>query len=462
MASKLTFIEQEWTRQPRHLVKVDPRNPLGQFAAVCIPGIGVFGTANPVAQFKVNTSVSINKTGAIWYQSGTSANAGVSLGSSSGLDLSVSSGVIECIDWSTASNQMPLFRTGIGGYKSGDFYIDLLNHKVRLIKANIVVILESSNSVSPGGVARISWSYNGTTGRASLAVNGVLTTGISSQTFDHSGNAVVCGYDEVSTTGTYPSNISLFAISPKECLNNAALIRLSLNPWQIFEPEEIPLFKPSGATAYTLVASGGSYVFTGASVGINRSKKLIAQGGTYTYQGSSATITYTSISTAYTLTCLGGAYTVVGTDAQILKNKYLAGSGGTYLLSGQPATLLRSRQIIATGGMYTCTGSTIQIYRSKVLNVQGGVYTLSGQQALINRSRLLVASSGLYNVGGSYSTLTKSSIGGYPSESDVRLGVVYGASGEYTGTLDIGKKFRLDIATGNVVMVLDGGKVMTL
>lgn len=270
MPAKLTFIEQEWTRQPRHMVKVDPRNPLGQFAAVCIPGIGVFGTANPVAQFKVNTSVSINKTGTIWHQSGTSANAGVSLGSSSGLKLSVSSGVIECINWSTASNQMPLFRTGTGVYKNGDFYIDLLNHKVRLIKSNVVVIMESSNTVSPNGVARIAWSYNGTTGRTSLAVNGVLTTGISAQTFDHSGNAIVCGYDVASTTGTFTSNISLFAISPKECLDNAALIRLSLNPWQIFEPEEIPLFKPVVTAQYARpvsdVSAGGWTASTGSDL----------------------------------------------------------------------------------------------------------------------------------------------------------------------------------------------------
>lgn len=483
MPAKLTFIEQEWTRQPRHLVKVDPRNPLGQFAAVCIPGIGVFGTANPVAEFKVNTSVSINKTGAIWYQSGTSANAGVSLGSSSGLDLGVSSGVIECIDWSTASNQMALFRTGTGVTKNGDFYIDLLNHKVRLIKANVALIIESSNSVSPNDVVRIAWSYNGATGRTSLAVNGVLTTGISAQTFDHSGNAVVCGYDELTPTGTYPSNVSLFAISPKECFDNASLIRLSLNPWQIFEPEQLPLFKSSALT-YTLVASGGSYVISGGTASISkskflsgsggsyslagsiatikRSKFLSAQGGTYTYQGTSVTITHGTVSTAYTLTCLGGNYAIAGAAAQILKSKKLFTTGGSYIVDGQMATLLRSKRIVAVGGAYMVAGSNTQILRSKNLVAQGGVYTLSGQQAILTRNRLLVASSGLYVIGGSSSTLTKSSIGGYPAEVDVRLGVVYGASGEYTGTLDIGKKFRLDIATGNVVMVLDGDKVMTL
>ena len=40
---------------------------------------------------------------------------------------------------------------------------------------------------------------------------------------------------------------------------------------------------------------------------------------------------------------------------------------------------------------------------------------------------------------------------------------MYGPTGtEYTGTLDIGKKFRIDIATGNIVMIIDSDKVMSL
>lgn len=364
MAPKLTFIEQEWTRQPRHLVKVDPRNPLGQFAAVCIPGIGVFGTASPVAQFKVNTSVSINKTGAIWYQSGTSTNAGVSLGSSSGLDLSVSSGVIECIDWSTASNQMPLFRTGAMGYKDDDFYIDLLNNKVRLIKANVVVILESSNSVSPGGVARISWSYNGATGRTSLAVNGVLTTGISAQTFNHSGNAIVCGYDELSPIGTYPSNISLFAISPKECFDDAALIRLSLNPWQIFEPEEIPLFKPIVTAQYARpvsdVSAGGWTASTGSDL-FAMLDEAAADDGDY--------ITTTSASTCEV--ALGSLSDPAVSTGHIVRYQLSADAGGitvrlrqgtttiaTWTHAPAPASLTLYEQTLSSGEANSITDYT--------------------------------------------------------------------------------------------------------
>lgn len=464
------------------MVKVDPRNPLGQFAAVCIPGIGVFGTASPVAQFKNNTIPSVNKLGTIWLQTATGVpNCGVSLGSSGALKLSVSSGVIECISWGS----MPLFRTGASTWKNGDFYVDIDgSNKARLVKANVAVILETTNTVAVNNRARIAWSYNGTTGRARIAYNGILTSGTSAQSFDHSGDAVVCGYDTSSGTGTNPSNVSLFAISPNECFDDAALIRLSLNPWQIFEPEEIPLFKPSGATAYTLIASGGayaingalsnlyrskylqgsggSYTLSGSVIDIRRSKRIDAQGGSYVYQGAQATITHGVLSSAYTLACLGGSYVISGATAHVLRNKYLALSSGTYIFSGQSVNLLRSYKVSVLGGVYSITGADTHTLKSKQLVAQGGSYTLSGQQAILNKNRLLTAISGVYLIGGSSIIISKSSVGGYPAEADVRLGIVYGASSEYTGTLDIGKKFRLDIATGNVVMVLDGDKVITL
>lgn len=211
------------------------------------------------------------------------------------------------------------------------------------------------------------------------------------------------------------------------------------------------LVSSGGSYAYTgqsatlkrskyLLSSGGSYTLNGSQAVITRSRLLTAQGGTYTYQGAQATITYGALASAYTLTCLGGSYAVAGVSAQILRSKHIGAVGGSYSISGQSLTLLRS----------------------KILVGSGGVYTITGQQAIINRNRLLTATSGLYSLTGSSAILTKASAGGYPAETDVRLGVVYGASGEYTGTLDVGKKFRLDIATGNVVMVLDGGKVMTL
>jgi len=189
-----------------------------------------------------------------------------------------------------------------------------------------------------------------------------------------------------------------------------------------------------------ITATGGAYSITGQQAILSRSKYIIAQGGTYSLTGGSATITWTGGAINYTLICQGGSYTLLGASANINRN----------------------RNLTANGGIYSLSGSSVIILRSKYLSASGGSYLYSGQSAVLKRSRLLQAIGGSYNLAGSSAILTKSSAGGYPAEADVRLGVVYGASGEYTGTLDVGKKFRLDIATGNVVMILDGGKVMTL
>lgn len=170
-----------------------------------------------------------------------------------------------------------------------------------------------------------------------------------------------------------------------------------------------------------LVASGGSYSSVGANATILRSRLITAQGGSYSFTGASVNITYTSAATVYTLTCLGGSYS----------------------LTGQVVTISKSKNLVAQGGTYAFTGQSAQILKSKILIAQGGSYTLIG------------ASAGI----------TYTPVGGisWPSPSQVLAGVYYGPNGnDYVGTLDIGKKFRLDIATGNIVMVIDGKKVMSL
>jgi len=245
----------------------------------------------------------------------------------------------------------------------------------------------------------------------------------------------------------------------------------------------------SGANATLLrskriTANGGSYTVSGASANLRRSHLLVAQGGVYTYTGQQVTITYTAGAINYTLTCNGGSYVVNGASAVLSRNRKLTASSGSYSVTGASAILSRNKKLTASGGSYTVTGGTATLLRSKVLTLQGGsynltgasttllrskvlvasggVYSLAGQSAILSRNRMLVALSGSYSYQGSSAIITKTSAGGYPAEEDVLLGVVYGASGEYTGTLDIGKKFRIDIATGNIVMIIDEGKVMSL
>lgn len=214
-----------------------------------------------------------------------------------------------------------------------------------------------------------------------------------------------------------------------------------------------------------IVASGGVYTLTGSSAIISKSKLLVASGGVYNLTGASAVITYTAGSAAYTLICQGGSYSLTGASVSINRNRNLTVQGGSYSLGGGSANLYRSRILLGQGGTYSLTGATATLLKSKNLVATGGSYTLTGASSTILRSKLLVASSGTYNLTGSSAVITWASVGGavYPPIGSVLLGVTYGPTGtEYTGTLDIGKKFRIDIATGNIVMIIDKDKVMSL
>jgi hypothetical protein len=68
-----------------------------------------------------------------------------------------------------------------------------------------------------------------------------------------------------------------------------------------------------------------------------------------------------------------------------------------------------------------------------VLAASGGAYTVNGQSVTILRSKRITASGGAYTYAGQPVTFTYASL--YPNPADVKLGVVYGPGGIYTGTL---------------------------
>ena len=189
---------------------------------------------------------------------------------------------------------------------------------------------------------------------------------------------------------------------------------------------------------------------------------LTAQGGTYSLTGSDVTLTVGQNTTNYQFTAQGGNYTLTGQSVGLHRNRSLTSSGGSYALSGASVILKRSKLIVAAGGNYANSGASATILRSKYIVSSGGAYVYTGQNVNLYRNRNLVTLGGTYNYQGSSSSYTVLSIGGYPAPNQVLLGVVYGSSGQYTGTLDIGNKYRIDVATGNIVMIIDSDKVMTL
>jgi hypothetical protein len=90
---------------------------------------------------------------------------------------------------------------------------------------------------------------------------------------------------------------------------------------------------------------------------------LVADGGTYTYTGNNANLVYTTAG-AFNLPADGGTYTYTGNNANLLFNRVLAADGGTYTYTGNNANLLFNRVLAADGGTYSYAGNNADLIYS--------------------------------------------------------------------------------------------------
>jgi hypothetical protein len=90
---------------------------------------------------------------------------------------------------------------------------------------------------------------------------------------------------------------------------------------------------------------------------------LVADGGVYTYSGNNANLIYTTAG-AFVLSADGGTYSYSGNDANLRFNRVLAADGGVYSYSGNNATLRVSRVLTADGGVYTYVGNNANLLYS--------------------------------------------------------------------------------------------------
>lgn len=206
----------------------------------------------------------------------------------------------------------------------------------------------------------------------------------------------------------------------------------------------------AGVTGYTLTAQGGAYTLAGGTASVLRSKKLIASGGSYSYTGASAVLTWAPLTNNYVLTALGGSYAYTGASVGISRNRKLTSNGGAYTVTGGTAALLRSKRLVTTGGAYVVTGASANVNRNRKLTVTAGSYSLSGSNATINRNRTLTAQGGTYTYTGQQITITYTA--GSVNYTLTALGGSYTVTGN---TLDISRNRTLTTSGG--AYTLSGG-----
>jgi hypothetical protein len=89
----------------------------------------------------------------------------------------------------------------------------------------------------------------------------------------------------------------------------------------------------------------------------------------------------------------------------------------------------------ADAAAFVLAGQAAEFKRPIKLETEVGDFTVTGEGAELVAGRKLIASSASFAISGVNANLYKLLPGGYPIPEDVRAGLTYGASGEYTGTM---------------------------
>jgi hypothetical protein len=373
------------TSQPQSPVQINKGTVFGnrRWACVFVPGVSLFGEAAPSATLRNSTEYGVGTAGRAVKVTASNYNSGVDFGVNAGMQLNASSGLIVFKNLGSypAALYTTSFRSIVAGL--GGFYIQLNSAGVALIKAEVVVMLASSNTATVGEYSALTWSYNGSTGRARVALNGVLNSGTSAQTFNHY-NCNVGGYTTTSNgTDQYtaPVEIALFAISPDECFSDQALIDASTlsKAWnQIFAPQERKVFVSVTSSDLNITTTLVTADASGFTANVDRQLVIATSLGTATTSGFTANVDrQLSITTTLATT------TASGFTANISSDLNVTATLATATASAFSANVDRQLSITTTLATANASGFTANVDRQLFITTTLATATASGFDASI-------------------------------------------------------------------------------
>jgi hypothetical protein len=202
----------------------------------------------------------------------------------------------------------------------------------------------------------------------------------------------------------------------------------------------------------TLVATAGTYAYTGVSATLKMGFRATAEVGSYAYDGVDATLTRAgptnvfgppaplpvfadlftgtagvyrlttyvgnyaysgstaNLSSGFTLTAQTGNYPYVGADGQ--RDLALSIGTGAFAYTGVSATITKGRVLTATAGSYAYAGNVAGLFYENLtgnytLACLGGDYAYTGMSANLYKSNVLQATVGAYAYTGRNATLRK-------------------------------------------------------
>lgn len=97
------------------------------------------------------------------------------------------------------------------------------------------------------------------------------------------------------------------------------------------------VYTPFGA--FTLTADGEIYNYSGNNANLLYNRTIVAETGTFSYSGNNSDLIYTPIG-AFTLTADGEVYNYSGNNVNLLYNRKIIADNGTFAYSANNASLL--------------------------------------------------------------------------------------------------------------------------
>lgn len=105
-----------------------------------------------------------------------------------------------------------------------------------------------------------------------------------------------------------------------------------------------------------------------------------------------------ALANVYTLDASSGSYLLSGASSSLVTTSNLNLQSGSYSLTGSAATLARTLTLLASPVSFVVAGSDCSLLVTRNVNLVNGTYTISGAAATIGRQITLNAGFGEYNI----------------------------------------------------------------
>jgi len=148
-------------------------------------------------------------------------------------------------------------------------------------------------------------------------------------------------------------------------VTDAEILSLHQNPWQVFKTPRRIIVPESGAVAYTLDTTPGTYNITGSSPSLLAARIVSTTPGAYDLTGSSP-----SLLLGRALDTTPGDYDITGSSPSLLLGRALDTTPGDYDIDLEKAT---AGQFVlqTTPGAYTITGFPVELI-ANITQLAGG------------------------------------------------------------------------------------------